>query len=75
MAKRKAETPPPDEPDKDDRATILNLKGTREYKDWLDSLSDFSHMPAATLFDVAIAEYSKRVGFPRPAPKRTGGKR
>jgi hypothetical protein len=74
MAKRQAEIPPPVESDKDARVTILNLKGTREYKEWFDDLSDFSHMPTATLSDVAVAEYAKQVGFPKPAPKRTGGR-
>ena len=74
MAKRQVEVKPSDESDKDARVTILNQKGTREYKVWFDELSDFSHMPAATLSDVAIAEYAKQIGFPKPAPKRTGGR-
>ncbi len=74
MAKRRTEVPFIDGPDKEARVTILNQKGTREYKEWFDDLSEFSHMPAATLSDVAIAEYAKQIGFPKPAPKRTGGR-
>jgi hypothetical protein len=60
------ETPP----EKGLRVTVFNLKGAPEYKEWLDELSEFSHMPTATLFDVAIAEWAKLHGFPKVPPKR-----
>jgi len=62
--------PASDGPEKEDRVTVLNLKGTREYRDWLDRLSDFCHMPSSTLSDVALADHAKRVGFSEPPPKR-----
>ena len=70
MGKRKAVPPPDVQPEKDNRVTVLNLKGTREYKQWLDELSEFSHMPTSTLFDVSIADWAKRQGFSKTPPKR-----
>jgi putative exporter of polyketide antibiotics len=53
-----------------ERVTVLNLKGSAEFKAWLGELSDFSHMPTATVFDVAVTDLAKKLGFSKPAPKR-----
>lgn len=56
--------------DAPERITVLNVKGTQVYKDWYERLATFCHIPASSLFDVAVAEHAKRMGFSEPAPKR-----
>ena len=50
--------------------SIVVLKGSREYRDWLSSFSDFSRMPISVLIDRALAKLAKEEGFPDPPPKR-----
>jgi hypothetical protein len=53
--------PPPDE-----RVAIVNLKGSPEYSAWLDDLHRKTHIPKATIFRVAVAEWAVRNGHPEP---------
>jgi hypothetical protein len=50
--------------------TVMTIKGTAEWKEWLDRLADFSRLPTTVLIDVALAEWAKQKGFPESPPKR-----
>lgn len=60
-AKPKAEDRSPE-----DRPTVINLKGTNEYIDWIDDLHRRTHIPKATIVRLALAEWAERHGHPAP---------
>lgn len=57
-------TPP--EPSPEDRAAIIHLKGTVAYARWLDAIHRKTHIPKASLFRLAMAEWAKANGHPEP---------
>lgn len=61
--KRKGPAPPT-------RNTVLTIKGTEEWKAWLNGLCDHVRIPASTIVDLALVRYAKEVGYTREAPKR-----
>jgi hypothetical protein len=63
-----APEPPP--PAKEDRTTIMVFKGSPHYQDWLHRLARHSRQSAATVVDLALIDYAKKVGFPETAPLR-----
>jgi len=48
------------------RRTVLLLKGTDEYAQWVAELSQATRIPRATLFDVALADWAERNGYQAP---------
>jgi hypothetical protein len=52
------------------RTTVMTIKGTVEWKAWLDRLAEFSRLPSTILIDLALAEWAKNHGFPELPPKR-----
>jgi hypothetical protein len=75
MAKAKRsrgkEAPPDPGAGKGDRKpTVLAMKGSPEWKAWLDRAADHCRLSASTLVDLAVAEYVKARGFTEPPPKR-----
>ena len=52
------------------RTTVMTIKGTIEWKAWLDRLAEFSRLPNTILIDLALAEWAKNHGFQEPPPKR-----
>jgi hypothetical protein len=67
VAKKKAEAEKPT----DDRDIVLSMKGTSAFRDWLTELAESERMKVVPLMERAIVEYARKVGFPKPAPKRT----
>jgi hypothetical protein len=65
--KRQARKPPPES----DRAqlSVINLKGTGEFRDWLAGVSKSTHIPAASIVRLALAEWAGKHGHPAP-PER-----
>ena len=57
----KRAAPPPD-----DRMTIVNLKGSSEYSEWLDAVHEKTHIPKAAIFRLAVVEWAKQNGHPAP---------
>jgi hypothetical protein len=58
----------------DTRAIVVSMKGTVEFRDWLNELADFDRSTAVQVMEKGAVAYAKQVGFPKPAPKRTGGR-
>jgi ribosomal protein L16 Arg81 hydroxylase len=57
-------------PDPLPRKTVLTIKGTDAWKEWLDRLSRHLRTPTSTLVDHALIRYAKEQGFDEPAPER-----
>jgi hypothetical protein len=63
-AKKKTAAPPPAaEPE---RPTIVNLKGSPEYAEWLEAIHRKTYIPKAQIFRLALAEWAERHGHPAP---------
>lgn len=52
------------------RKTVLTIKGTEEWKAWLERLSKHLRMPTSTLVDHALVKYAKELKFEEPPPER-----
>jgi hypothetical protein len=51
------------------RGNVLALKGSPEWKAWLDAFADHCRLKLADTVDQALAAYAEHRGF-RPPPKR-----
>jgi hypothetical protein len=58
----------------DSRAIVVSMKGTVEFRDWLNEVAEFDRSTAVQVMEKGAVEYAKKIGFPKPAPKRTGGR-
>jgi hypothetical protein len=65
MARKKSDPPgmPP-------RIPALTLKGTPEWKAWVERASEHCRDTVSGLVDKAVAEYVKARGFEEPPPRR-----
>jgi hypothetical protein len=50
--------------------TLLSIKGTDTWMDWLKGLSNHTCLPVANLIDQALRDYAQKSGYPDPMPKR-----
>lgn len=51
------------------RRSIVNIRGTEAWRDWLVSYATFRRVPVAVVIDLALAEAAKRDNF-EPPPER-----
>jgi len=58
----------PSEPGR--RRTVLTIKGTDEWREWLEGLGDHLRTQTSTIVDHALIRYAKEVGYAREAPRR-----
>ena len=58
----------------DTRAIVVSMKGTAEFRDWLNELAEFDRMTAVQVMEKGAILYAQKVGFLKPAPKRTEGR-
>ncbi len=65
-AMSKAAEPPPDP-----RQIVISIKGTAEFRDWLNELADRERVTSVAVIERALVEYAANHGFTKPAPKRT----
>jgi hypothetical protein len=68
MAKKKAATGR--KPAADRLGIVVTLKGSPEWKAWVDKLATFDRSSVAALIDRALAHYGKAIGFGEEAPER-----
>jgi hypothetical protein len=52
-----------------ERATAIALKGSQEWKKWLDELAAHCRLGLADTVEPALIDYAEKQGFPKP-PKR-----
>ena len=51
------------------QVSIITLKGTNEYRDWLAGESKRTHIPAATIVRLGLALWAKEQGTKTPPEK------
>lgn len=49
---------------------VLQIRGTPEWKSWLDEAAEFNRTTVANLVDQAIARFVRESGFTKPPPRR-----
>jgi hypothetical protein len=52
------------------RRTVLTIKGTDEWRVWLEGLGAHLRTPTSTVVDHALVRYAKEVGYTKEAPMR-----
>jgi hypothetical protein len=60
---KKTAAPPASEPE---RPTVMNLKGTPEYADWLEGVHRKTYIPKAQIVRLALALWAEKNGHPAP---------
>lgn len=48
----------------------IQVRGSAEWKQWLEELAEFDRSNLADICDRAIAAYGRSIGFPKPPPPR-----
>jgi hypothetical protein len=67
MAKKKAEGSSP----ASDRKTIaVTIKGSPEWKEWIEGLAEHCRLDVAKVIDLAVVDFAKSEGYERKAPQR-----
>lgn len=64
VAKKKS--PGASEPTKDERVAVIVLKGSLEYREWLNSISKDSLIPVASIVRDALAKWAVQRGYDGP---------
>jgi hypothetical protein len=52
--------------DRSERETIVHMKGSAEYVDWLEEVHRKTHIPKVQIFRIAVAEWAARNGLREP---------
>lgn len=52
------------------KATVISLKGSGEWREWLQELSSHCRTDAAKVIDAALIDYARTKGFTKKAPPR-----
>ena len=52
------------------KAVAVTLKGSEEWKAWIESLARHSRLDVSKLIDRAVIDFAKREGFEPEAPER-----
>lgn len=56
--------------EKSRKPMVLQVRGSDEFKEWYQELARFDGLTDTALFDRAIRQYAKMVGFTKEAPLR-----
>lgn len=49
---------------------MMNLRGSPEFKQWVQELADYDRETAAGVIERALVHYAKAIGFAKIAPQR-----
>ena len=52
------------------KTTVISLKGSNEWRDWVTRMAKFFRTDTAKLVDAALIEYGRKNGFTEEAPER-----
>ena len=51
-------------------SVIVSVRVSADFRGWLDELAEHERMGLSDIFDRAVVDYARKVGFPKAAPKR-----
>jgi hypothetical protein len=69
QAPRGREAPPP-KAESTPPSVIVSVRVSADFRAWLDELAEHERMGLSDIFDRAVVDYARKVGFPKAAPKR-----
>jgi hypothetical protein len=58
------------ERDDERKPLVAQLRGSVEFKQWLEELVEFDARPLSMILERALKRYAKEAGFEKEAPKR-----
>ncbi len=70
MAKPKAKAKRRKQEESGPKPTALTIKGSLEWRAWVERVADHCRVSSSTLVDLAITEYAKNRGFNEQPPTR-----
>jgi hypothetical protein len=70
MAKKKTSAKATGSPQADRLAIVVTLKGSAEWKEWVDGLADHCRTDVSKLIDRALVNLAKTEGYNKEAPRR-----
>jgi hypothetical protein len=72
VAKKKTGPPKPDRPrsDWERKPLVVQIRGSLEWKAWVERVAEFDRHSVAEFADRAMAEYAQRIGFAERPPRR-----
>ena len=69
--KKPAEKPEPKGPETwNKKPLILNLRGSEEFKRWLQELAGYDRQSVSGLVERALVQYGRAIGFDKAPPER-----
>jgi hypothetical protein len=68
MAKKKAPARPAAAAER--KTIAVTIKGSPEWKEWIDGLADHCRLDVAKVIDLAVVRYAETEGYNRKAPQR-----
>lgn len=66
MARPKRGSPAQPAEERGDRETVIHMKGSPEYVDWLEAVHKTTRIPKVQIFRMAIEEWAVKHGHPSP---------
>ena len=67
MAKKKS---PPKSKEPARKPLIAQIRGSEEFRDWLQAAADSDGRSVSGFIDRAVRAYAEQIGVKKPAPKR-----
>ena len=58
------------QPEPDRKPMVVQIRGSAEYKAWAEKVAVFDGSTLAALYDRAVRQYAKTIGFPDGPPVR-----
>lgn len=66
MGRPKTGLPKPAREDTGERETVIHMKGSAEYVEWLEAINKKTHIPKVQVFRIAVREWAERNKHPLP---------
>jgi hypothetical protein len=65
-AKPKGSGPSSKPEERGERETVIHMKGSPEYVDWLEAIHKQTRIPKVQIFRLALEEWAAKSGYPVP---------
>ena len=66
LGRPKRGTPSRQSAGEDERETVVNMKGSPAYVEWLEAVHRKTHIPKVQIVRLALAEWAEKHGHPSP---------
>jgi hypothetical protein len=70
VAKKKGKPVPAEPDDSGRKPMVVQVRGSQEWKAWVEELAEIDGIPLAMMVDRALRLYARHLGFDKTPPKR-----